>query len=242
MWRSINRVYTRILRTQQMRGMLYLDLDNFPATAPYEKALEEFNTHQDEDLRILGRKAFGDLDQLKQLPLEAQQSHNLIPCPKLTKVKNSTDMRLAVELMRDLLTNSSIDMFFIASADSDYIPVMKEIKEKGKEVVLLVQNNANVSTAMTEMADQIIVCESTKPKRDKHSRAKIQDLLHKLFSKSKESVVPISGINDYFVNHGYNFKAHGYTTFKQCLTRCIDSAHYEIDFDEGTLTAKSKKN
>jgi hypothetical protein len=53
----------------------------------------------------------------------------MIPCPKLTKTKNSTDMRLTVEVMKDLLTNESVDVFIIASADTDYIPVMKEVYE-----------------------------------------------------------------------------------------------------------------
>lgn len=221
-----------------MRGILYLDLDNFPAAAPYDKALEEF--HHAEELRILARKAFGDVEQLARLPLETQQSHILIPCPKLTKTKNSTDMRLSVEIMKDLLTNPSVDVFIIGSADTDYIPVMKEVKERGKECIILTNNTTHLNTALTDMADQIIVCEAaaTKPKRDKHSRAKIQELLGKMFSKTKESCVPISGINDYFVNNGYNFKAHGYVSFKQCMSTCVDTGRYEFDFDAGILMLK----
>jgi uncharacterized LabA/DUF88 family protein len=215
-----------------MRGIIYLDLDNFPASTQYEKALEEF---YQKDLRILSKKAFGDLDQLLKLPLEIQQSHSLIPCPKLTKTKNSTDMRLSVEIMKDLLTNPSIDIFIICSADTDYIPVMKEVKEHGKEVIILTNSNGNLNPALTDTADQIIVCESTKPKRDKHSRAKIQELLGKIFGKSKEKHVPISGINDYFVNNGYNFKTYGYTSFRQCMEQCIDKKKYEIDFNSGLL-------
>lgn len=221
-----------------MRGMLYLDLDNFPASAPYEKAIEEF--HHTEELRILAKKAFGDMDQLSKLPLEKQQSHILIPCPKLTKTKNSTDMRLSVEIMKDLLTNSSIDVFIIGSADTDYIPVMKEVKEKGKECVILTNSANGLNSALTDMADQIIICETTanRPKRDKHSRAKIAELLGKLFAKGKEDSVPIHGINDYFNNNGYNYKAHGYTTFKQCITTCLDGNKYLVDFDAGVLVKK----
>lgn len=224
-----------------MRGVVYLDLDNFPSNTQCEKALEEFCSTSESELRILAKKAFGDLDQITKLPLEAQQSYSLIPCPKLTKTKNSTDMALTVEIMRDLLTNPSIDLFIIASADSDYIPVMKEVKEKGKEVIILTQNNANLSSALVETADQIIVCESTKPNRDKHSRAKISELLGKLFSKQKDSIISISRINDYLVHNGYNYKAHGYTSFKQCMNKCVDTKTYEFDFDSGILTLKNLK-
>jgi uncharacterized LabA/DUF88 family protein len=216
-----------------MRGIIYLDLDNFPANTRYEKALDEFYANE---LTILSRKAFGDLDQLSKLPLETQQSHTLIPCPKLTKIKNSTDMRLSVEIMKDLLTNISIDSFIICSADTDYIPVMKEIKERGKQVIILTNSNANLNQALTEMADQIIVCESTKPKRDKHSRSKIQELLKKLFSKTNDGFVAISGINDYLTNNGYNYKSYGYTSFKQCMSLCLDTEKYNLDFDSGILS------
>lgn len=225
-----------------MRGILYLDLDNFPASVPYEKALDEFYSN---DLRILAKKAFGDMDQLSKLPLETQQSHILIPCPKLTKTKNSTDMRLGCEIMKDLLTNNHVDVFVIASADSDYVPVMKEVKERGKECVLLTQNTNSLSAVLTDIADQVIVCEAaaTKPKRDKHSRAKISELLGKLFAKQKEDVVPVSGLNDYFINHGYNFKAHGYVSFKQCMSTCLDMNTYVIDFDSGIIMLKKgRKN
>lgn len=223
-----------------MRAIVYLDLDNFPVQSPYEKALEEFHTTNNlDELKILSKKAFGDVEQISKLPQEIQQSHKLIVCPKYTTLKNSTDMRLSVEIMSDLLTNSSIDTFIIGSGDSDYIPVIKEVKERGKEVVILTHNTNALSRALTDIADQIIVCEGTKPKRDKHSRAKIQELLGKLFGKGKEPTFPLSGLNDYFVNHGYNFKAHGYTSFKQCMTKCVDPKLYEVDFDSGIL---SKKN
>jgi len=233
---SINHIHYSIRFRNRMKGIVYLDMDNFPVTSPYEKALNEF--YHGDQLHILARKAFGDIDQLGKLPLELQQKHILYPCPKLTKTKNSTDMRLSVEVMKDLLTNGAVDVFIIASADTDYIPVMKEVKEKGKECVILTNNTTHINTVLADTADQIIVCEqsATKPNRDKHSRAKLAELLGRLFNKSKESSIPISGLNDYFVNNGYNFKAHGYVSFRDCMNQCINETTYKIDFDAGIIT------
>lgn len=221
-----------------MRGMLYLDLDNFPHTLPYEKTLEDF--HGGEDLKLLARKAFGDLDQLGKLSAEKQKSHILFHCPKLTKTKNSTDIRLSVEVMKDLLTNPSIDAFIIASADTDYVPVMKEVKERGKECILLTQSSDSISDSLAEVADEILVCEkqATKPTRDKASRAKCQEILGKLFHATKDSQLQLASLNSHFITNGYQFKAHGYKSFKQFLTTCVDSHKYDISFETGLLLLK----
>jgi hypothetical protein len=115
---------------------------------------------------------------------------------------------------------------------------MKEVKEKGKECIILTNQTAHVNSALTAVADQLILCEqkATKAVRDKHSRSKLAELLGRLFSKSKESVLPLNSLNDYFVNNGYNFKAHGYVSFKDCLGQCINESNYSVNFDEGTIT------
>jgi hypothetical protein len=120
---------------------------------------------------------------------------------------------------------------------------MKEVKERGKECVILTNQTAHVNAALTSIADQLIVCEqsATKPNRDKHSRSKIAELLGKLFSKSKVLSLPISSLNDYFVNNGYNFKAHGYVSFKECMSQCINENIYDVDFDDGIIRVKKEK-
>jgi hypothetical protein len=158
----------------------------------------------------------------------------------LTKAKNSTDMRLSVEIMKDLLTNSSIDAFIIASADTDYVPVMKEVKERGKECILLTQSNDHISDALADIADEILVCrkEVTKPTRDKAGRAKVQEVVGKLFHASKENQIILSSLNSHFMSNGYDFRTHGYKSFKQFLTTCIDTSKYEVNFDTGLLLLK----
>jgi hypothetical protein len=56
----------------------------------------------------------------------------------------------------------------------------------------------------------------------------------------KEDTVPISGVNDYLSNNGYNFKAHGYVSFKQCMKTCVDANKFMVDFNDGTLTMKGR--
>jgi hypothetical protein len=117
---------------------------------------------------------------------------------------------------------------------------MKEVKERGKECILLTQSNDSISDALAEVADEILVCEkqATKPTRDKASRAKLQEILGKLFHSTKELQLPLSSLNSHIISNGYQFKAHGYKTFKQFLTTCIDTNKYDVSFETGLLLLK----
>ena len=48
--------------------------------------------------------------------------------------KNSTDIYLICDLLKDLYTNSNIDTYVIVSSDSDYSHVTKMIKSEGKKI------------------------------------------------------------------------------------------------------------
>lgn len=51
--------------------------------------------------------------------------------------KNSADLELSLEAQEVLLTRPDIDMFVIVGGDRDYIPIVKRIHERGKEVVVV---------------------------------------------------------------------------------------------------------
>ena len=49
--------------------------------------------------------------------------------------KNSTDISLICDLMKDLYKNKKIDLFIIVSSDSDYTNVTTRIRSEGKMVI-----------------------------------------------------------------------------------------------------------
>src|SRR5687767_7433919 len=51
-----------------------------------------------------------------------------------TKGKNAVDMRMAIDAM-DLLFTESIDVFALVTSDSDFTPLVMKLLEKGKTVM-----------------------------------------------------------------------------------------------------------
>jgi uncharacterized LabA/DUF88 family protein len=55
--------------------------------------------------------------------------------------KNSSDLELTVNALRDLFRNPNIDVFVIASSDRDIIPLLKEIKYENKYSFIITTRN-----------------------------------------------------------------------------------------------------
>ena len=217
-----------------MKAILYIDLDNFPIKDSYQNTLNDLIVNY--DIRLLSKKIFGEMEVLRNLQLDVQQSHILIPCPKLTKYKNGTDIKLTIEIMKDLFTNNSIETFIIASADTDYIPVIKEIKEKGKEVILLKDKNAHLNSVLKEAADQVIECDSNKSDNISKSNLIINNIIDTLFITNNSHTYNISAINDHLIKYKYYYKDYGFKSFKNAIIASIDSKKYSLDFNKELIT------
>ena len=59
--------------------------------------------------------------------------------------KNSTDIKLAVDVMRTLYHFTNIDVFYLVASDYDYRHLVPEIKQYGKKVCCIGTENTNKS-------------------------------------------------------------------------------------------------
>ena len=217
-----------------MKAILYIDLDHFPIKDSYQHTLNDLNVHY--YIKLLSKKIVGEMELLKNLQLDIQQSHTMIPCPKLTKYKNGTDIKLTIEIMKDLFSNNSVETFIIASADTDYIPVIKEIKEKGKEVILLKDKNTHLNSLLKEAADQVIECDSNKSDDIYKSNLIINNIIDTLSAKSTTAKYNIGAINDNLIKYKYYYKDYGFKTFKNAMITCVDTRKYKLDFNTELIT------
>ena len=108
--------------------VVYIDHDNIKFSK-YEKIISSLfgsNTTI---------KIFINENELKYIDNITKIKYNFFLCNSPAKTKNSADIRLVIESMKDIYSNK-YDKFVIISNDSDFIPLCKEIKSNNKECIL----------------------------------------------------------------------------------------------------------
>ena len=83
--------------------------------------------------------------------------HRLIVCQRtFVNDKNSADITLTIDVMKDLYRNPAIDTFIICSNDSDFVPLCKEIQEHGKRCWLIIDSLKNKNDAIYKIFDKVL--------------------------------------------------------------------------------------
>lgn len=92
---------------------------------------------QNRSLRILLGRAYGDFDRLPSVqgPLQLLGFE-----PRFTLAsphKSSSDITLSLDALEVLLTRDEISTFVIMAGDRDYLPIIRRIRERAKEVLIV---------------------------------------------------------------------------------------------------------
>ena len=121
---------------------LFIDGDN-TSYKDIEIILEEVKNYG----RIIISRVYGDWSKENmQNWLTSANKYGIIPiqCDRI-KGKNSSDIKLCVDIMNSLYTRPNISLFYIITTDSDYRHVISEIKILDKKVHCIGCDNANES-------------------------------------------------------------------------------------------------
>jgi hypothetical protein len=123
-----------------MSAIVYVDHENIPFQK-YDKLLGTVL----QGTKILCYKIFASTRDIAKLDEFTRLKHKYILCQRpVTRDKNSADISLVIEVMKDLYRNPAVQRFIIFSNDSDFIPVCKEVQESGKNCWLIIDSlNAN---------------------------------------------------------------------------------------------------
>ena len=126
--------------------IVYVDNDNLQFTK-YESVLTSLFVNKKSFFKI-----FTNEYDLSKIDESFKNRHKFIVSNN--NGKNSLDIAITIECMKDLMNNNNIHTFAIVSNDSDFIPLCKEIKEQGKNCYLYVdrEHNQNIKDAY----DQVI--------------------------------------------------------------------------------------
>jgi len=110
--------------------------------------------------RVIVKRAYADWskttkksqEQLQELGIEAIQNFH-----SGRAAKNSSDIRLAIDAV-DLLHTAPVDLFLIASADSDFVPLVSRLRSGGKDVIGAGRRDV-VSQTLVKSCDRYIYLE-----------------------------------------------------------------------------------
>lgn len=114
------------------RVAVYIDAENI-STKHASKLMEEASTYGD----VIIKRAFADWSHNQVSPWKEQLNKYSITADQqfcAVKGKNSSDISLIISAMVTLFERD-IDVFCLASSDSDFTRLVQELRERGKTVV-----------------------------------------------------------------------------------------------------------
>ena len=183
-----------------MAAIVYVDNENMPYQK-YEAILEK---HLLTHTKVLYYKIFAGIREIAKLDELTRLKHRFIVCPRpITRDKNSADIALVIEIMKDLHRNPAINTFIICSNDSDFIPVCKEIHENGKKCWLVIDSYNNSNELLDKIYDKVIDLDAEQKKiiqtttKFKKQIEEVQQEKHRKDIQSKILIL----INDYQISN-----------------------------------------
>jgi len=165
---------------------VYIDGDNIsPKYA--EIIMDEIKNYG----RIIISRVYGDYSKTELKSWLGKSTNcGIIPiqCCRISG-KNSSDMKLCVDLMEDLYTLPDITLFYIVTNDSDYRHVISKIKIRNKKVNCIGSYKANMSLiSMCDIYTKIEVLTEINNK-DKKIKDKEVKKIPKSYSKVIEELL-----------------------------------------------------
>jgi len=158
-------------------SIVYVDNENMP----YHKYGDVLEKHLSKT-PILQYKIFAGIREIAKLDEITRLKHRFIVCPRpITRDKNSADITLVIEVMKDLFKNPAVNTFIICSNDSDFIPICKEIHEAGKKCWLVIDSYNNANELLDKIYDKVIDLDT-----ERNNQEKAAEILKK---KQEEEVV-----------------------------------------------------
>lgn len=162
---------------------MYIDGDNV-SYKDIEIILKEVNNYG----RIIISRVYGDWskDNMNNwLRTSSEYGISQVQCGRISG-KNSSDIKLCVDLMKDLYSVNSISLFFIITSDSDYRHIVPEIKTCNKKIYCIGESYANIS--LTSSCDKYITLNKLKGIETSPPENNIKQLGKKAEKKIKNEI------------------------------------------------------
>lgn len=147
------------------------------------------------------------------------------------KGKNASDMSLAIDVMNMLSRN--IDIFAFASSDSDFTPLVMELREHGKRVLCFGESKA--SQPFKKICSEFICCDKQiqqKTRKELRQDTRLVNILRNAVDEEKNENDQASffSVEANLKRNGFSVATFGYEKLSDLLKE-IDI--FEIDVKQG---------
>ena len=193
-----------------------------------ENIIEELANYGEVNIR----RAYGDW---KNPSLKGWESklfdYSLEPIhqPPYTTTKNASDIKMTVDIMKIMCQSSFIDYIALATSDSDFTPLVTEIKSQG--ISVLGFGEEKTSNVLQKACSEFIELGHKEQVSDLHTNIKLINILvnavrHK---KGDDEYAYVSDVGTYLKNqNSISAKKYGYKTWGE-IFRELDEV-FEIQF------------
>ena len=171
--------------------------------------------------RAIIKKAYADWSNVPKEPVVLLQKLGIEAIQNFhasNSAKNSSDIRLAIDAI-ELLYKSHVDVFVIVSADSDFVPLVNQLRAAGKTVICAGRQDV-VSPSLVRSCDRYIFIKENTNKKTPQSQ-KIdknnEELLLRALRVSADEEGKVFGSklhqNVLQIDPSFDFQSLGFRTF-----------------------------
>src|SRR5271166_1304731 len=133
---------------RRIRSALFIDYENvgrksLPDTVPnWLSWLEEGEFDAPKRRRLMVEKrVYWNPSAQKHKPSFEKSGFEIILCDRFASLKNSADIRMALNMLELTFRNRNIEEFILFTSDSDFIPVLQKLQERQKRVSVIVDES-----------------------------------------------------------------------------------------------------
>lgn len=188
------------------------------------------------------RKAYGDWknESLKNWDKELfNYSLEPIHQPPYTTNKNATDIKMTVDIMKTLCQNNKIDYVALATSDSDFTPLVTEIKSQGIQVIGF--GEEKTSNVLQKACSEFIEVGKSSKGDNLQKNIKLINMLNEaiLNKKRDDGFSLVSEVGTYLKNkHSINSKKYGnFRSWGEILKQLTTT--FEIKMVNSTMLVKA---
>ncbi|MGE0626749.1 MAG: NYN domain-containing protein [Hyphomicrobiaceae bacterium] len=149
---------------RRLRSALFIDFENVtfkvdPATVSAWLAWLEDGAFDEtaRKRRLSTKRIYWNASHDVHRPHFEKAGFEVIRCDKYAALKNGADIRMTLDIVEAVFTDARVEEFILITRDTDFIPVLERLKEKGKRTAILAdEHRPVVYTSLSKSADIVI--------------------------------------------------------------------------------------